>query len=156
MYLQYSFLPYLSPTSNTISVTIFVDVPYWPSYSKDNSSRVVPCPSLSLWRRDRNCMDSAENDDTWWYRTLSFFMTMQGVTPLLSRTSCAAGNGRLWNIYRTQPIWVHVITISLPKLLLLLNDGYVLQLWPETIAVRRLMICGFDDVWWPYDNRGRK
>ena len=38
---------------------------------------------------------SGENDDTWWYRTLTFFMTMQGVTPLLlSWTSCAAGNGR--------------------------------------------------------------
>ena len=30
-------------------------------------------------------------------------MTMQGVTPLLSRTSCAAGNLRFWNIHRNQP-----------------------------------------------------
>ena len=67
---------------------------------------------LSLWRGDRNRMGSGENDDTWWYRTPSFLMTMQGVTPLLSRTSCAAGNGRFWNIHRTHPIWVHGIKIS--------------------------------------------
>ena len=36
---------------------------------------------LSLWRRDRNRMDSGENDDTRWYRTLTFFMTLQEVTP---------------------------------------------------------------------------
>ena len=46
---------------------------------------------------------SGENDDTWWYRTPSFFMTMQGDTPLLvSRTSCVAGNGRFWNNHSTQ------------------------------------------------------
>ena len=59
---------------------------------------------------------SWENDDTWCYRTPSFFMTMQGVTPLLlSQTSYAARNGRFWNIHRTHPIRVHEITISLPK-----------------------------------------
>ena len=26
----------------------------------------------------------------WWYRTPAFFITMQGVTPLLTGTSCAA------------------------------------------------------------------
>ena len=66
---------------------------------------------LSLWRRVRNRMDSG--DSTLWYRTPSFFMAMQGVTPLLSRI--AAGNGRFWNIHRTHPIWVHAITISSPK-----------------------------------------
>ena len=56
------------------------------------------------------------NDNIWLYRTPSFFMTMQGVTPLLlSQISCAAGNGRFWNIHHTHPIWVHVIMISLPK-----------------------------------------
>ena len=46
----------------------------------------------------------------------SFLMTMQRITPLLlSRTSCAAGNGTFWNIHRTHPIWVHAITISLSK-----------------------------------------
>ena len=46
-----------------------------------------------------------ENDNTWWYRTPSFLMTMQGATPqLLSWTFCAAGNGRFWNIHRTHPI----------------------------------------------------
>ena len=40
-----------------------------------------------------------------WYRIPSFFMTMQVDTPLLlSRTSCAAGNGRFWNIHHTHPI----------------------------------------------------
>ena len=58
---------------------------------------------------------SGEND-TWWYRTPSFFMTMQGVTPqLLSRTCYVAGVGRFWNIHHTHPIWVHAITISWPK-----------------------------------------
>ena len=47
--------------------------------------------------RDLNRMDAGQNDDTWWYRIPSFFMTMQGVTPLLSGISCAAGNGRFWN-----------------------------------------------------------
>ena len=38
------------------------------------------------------------------------FMTMQGVTLLLYPwTSCAAGNGRFWNIHRTQPMRVHAI-----------------------------------------------
>ena len=58
---------------------------------------------------------SGENYDTWWYRTPSFFVTMQGVTPLLSWISCAADNGRFWNIHRTHPIWVHAITISSQK-----------------------------------------
>ena len=58
---------------------------------------------------------SGENDDIWWYRTPTFSMTMQGVTPLLPRTSCAAGNGRFWNIHRTHPIWVHAITNLRPS-----------------------------------------
>ena len=56
---------------------------------------------LLLWRRDHSRIDSGENDDTWWYTTPSFFMTRQGVTPLLSQNSCAAGNGRFWNIHLT-------------------------------------------------------
>ena len=70
---------------------------------------------LSLWRRDRNRIDSEEYGDTWWYRTPSFFMTMQTVTPLMSRTSCTAGSGRFWNIHRTHTIWVHAITFSSTK-----------------------------------------
>ena len=59
---------------------------------------------------------SGENDHTWWYRTPSFFMTMQGVTALLlSRTSCSTGNGRFWNIHHTHPMWTHAITISSPE-----------------------------------------
>ena len=54
-----------------------------------------------------------KTNNTWWCRTLSFFMTMQGVAPLLlSRTFCAADNGRFWNVHRTHPIWVHAITFS--------------------------------------------
>ena len=56
------------------------------------------------------------NYSTWWYRTPSFFMTMQRVTPLLlSRTSSAAGNGLFWNIHRIRPTWIHAITIFSPK-----------------------------------------
>ena len=36
---------------------------------------------------------------------------------------------------------------------LLFNDGHVLQLSSETDAVRRRLIHGLDDIWWPYDNR---
>ena len=74
--------------------------------------------SLVLYRVPHSgsfTLNSGENDDTWWYRTPSFFITIQGVTPLLSRTSCAAGNGRFWNIHHTHPIWDHVITISSSK-----------------------------------------
>ena len=67
--------------------------------------------SLVLYRvpRSGSCSTtfvqySGENDDTWWYRTPSFSITMQGVTPLLSRTSCAAGNGRFWDVHLTHPI----------------------------------------------------
>ena len=46
----------------------------------------------------------------------SFFLTMQGVVPLLlSRTSCADGNGRYWNIQRSHPIRVHAFAISSAK-----------------------------------------
>ena len=38
---------------------------------------------------------------------------------------------------------------------LLFNDRHLLQLTSETIAVRRLMIYGFDGICGPYDNRGR-
>ena len=48
-------------------------------------------------------------------RSPTFFMTIQGVTLLLSRTSCTAGTGRFWNIHCTRPITVHVITSSSPK-----------------------------------------
>ena len=38
-------------------------------------------------------------------RTPSFFITLQGVTLLLlSQISCAAGNGRFWNIHHTHLI----------------------------------------------------
>ena len=40
-------------------------------------------------------------------------------------------------------------------MLLLYNDGRVLQLWSETVAVRRRMLHGLGDILWPYDNRGR-
>ena len=38
---------------------------------------------------------------------------------------------------------------------LLFKVGHVLQLWSETVAVRRRIIYVMDDIWWPYDNRGR-
>ena len=59
---------------------------------------------------------SGVNYNTWWYRTPSFLMTVQGVPPLLrSRTSCNAGNSRFWNIHHTIPIWIQAIIISLPE-----------------------------------------
>ena len=43
--------------------------------------------------------------DTCWYWAPSFFMTMQGVTPLLlSWISCVDGSGRFWNNHRTHPM----------------------------------------------------
>ena len=38
---------------------------------------------------------------------------------------------------------------------LLSNDVHVLQLRSETVAVRRRMVYGLDDIGWPFDNRGR-
>ena len=37
----------------------------------------------------------------------------------------------------------------------LFSDGHVLQLWIQTVAVRRRMNYGVDDIWWPNDTRGR-
>ena len=46
-------------------------------------------------------MDTGENDDTWCYITPSFFMTMQGVTPLLmARTSCDILRRCQWEILK--------------------------------------------------------
>ena len=39
---------------------------------------------------------------------------------------------------------------------LLFNDGHVLQIWSETVAVYRRKIYGLNDRWWPYGNRERK
>ena len=82
---------------HTLSASIFVDVSYRLHYSMD---KFISCVVLVLpfWWRDYNCMDLGQNN-AWWHRTTSFFMTMQGVTSLLSWTSCAAGNGRFWNIH---------------------------------------------------------
>ena len=123
MYLQHSppFIYHLLTNVLSSSCTIsFIDVPYWPPYSTNKFiSCVVPGPPavvLSLWWKDSNRIDSGENDDTWWYRTPSFFMTAQGVTPLLlSKISWAAGNGRFWNIHHTHPIWVYGYIMSLSK-----------------------------------------
>ena len=50
-------------------------------------------------------MSSGTAWSTCWHRISSFFITMQGATPLLlSRTSCAAGNARFWNTHRTNPM----------------------------------------------------
>ena len=84
-------------------------------------------------------MVSGENDDSWWYRTASFFMTMQGVT-LLSRNSCAAGNGRFWNFHRTHPIFI-IILIS----------GSTIQVgsWPPARSSARLLYFWRPSTnWW--------
>ena len=75
-------------------------------------------------------------------RTSSFFMAMQGVTPLLSRTSCAAGNGRFWNIHRTHPMtsgptnsvqWRHAFTQGQWKALF----------WKLNFQFKRISDCYF-------------
>ena len=76
----------------------------------------VPRSGSFILAKRSNSMDSWENErDSEVQNPPPFLMTMQGVTPLLSRTSCAAGSGRFWNTHRTHPIWVHAITISSPK-----------------------------------------
>ena len=65
---------------------------------------------LSLCRRDRNRMDSRENDNTWWYRTPSLFITVQRVTPLLSRTSWQlaigdSGTSTVLTRYESMRLW---------------------------------------------------
>ena len=119
MYL-YHLLSNVWKVSYTISMSIFVYVPYLSPYSTDKFiSCVVPSPSQWFFHFGDdydNHMNSGENYDIWWYRIPSFFMTMQGLTPqLLSQTSCTTGNGRFWNIHCTYPTWVHAITISLPE-----------------------------------------
>ena len=113
----------LSPFPNfwkalyTISASIFY-VAYWPPHSRNKFiSCVVRVPRSGsfTWRRDSNHMDSGENDETWWYRTTLFFMPMEVISPLLSRTSCTADNERFLNIHHTHPIWVNAIMISSPK-----------------------------------------
>ena len=37
----------------------------------------------------------------------------------------------------------------------LFSDDHLLQLRSETVAIRRGKIYSLDDIWWPYDNRGR-
>ena len=72
--------------SYTISASIIVDVPYDCPMPRVSSSLLlywVLGVVLPLYRRDRKRMDSEENDATWWYRTASFFITMQGITQLL-------------------------------------------------------------------------
>ena len=119
--LIYHPFPNVWKVSYTISAPIFVDVPFWPPHSTDKFIFHLLCCTgsiavlISLCREDRNRMDSGENNGTWWYRTPSFVMTIQGVTPLLSRTSCATGNERFWNIHLTHPIWLHAITTYSPK-----------------------------------------
>ena len=72
------------------------------STSKADGTGMLPATARSC---STFVQRSEENDDTWWYRTQSFFMTMQGVTPLLlSWASCAADNGRFWNIHRIHPM----------------------------------------------------
>ena len=125
MYLQYSRpliyhrLPNVWKVSYTISAPISLDVPYWPHYSMDKFiSCVVTVPSQWFFHFGGEIVissNSGESEDSWWYGTSSFSMTVQGVTPLLSRTSCAAGNGRIRNIHRTRPIWLHGINIISPK-----------------------------------------
>ena len=67
---------------------------------------------LLLWQRDRNRMDSEKKV----VQIPSFFMIMQGVTPLLlSQNSCATGNGRFWNIHRIHLIRVLTIYNLLAK-----------------------------------------
>ena len=107
--LIYQLLPNVWKASYTISAPIFVGVPYWPSYSTDKLNSCV-LPRLSQWffHFDEGIVISWIQEKTTtlvaWYRTPSFFMTMQGVIPLLSRISCAAGNGRFLNIHRTHPM----------------------------------------------------
>ena len=126
MFLQYSRPPYFHllqsfwKATYVVSASKFVGVLHWPPSTTDNLiSYVVPDPSqwcFHLGEEIAIVQRSGEDDDTWWYRTLSFFMAMQDVTPLLlSRTFCAAGNGRFWNIHLTRPIWIYTITIFSPK-----------------------------------------
>ena len=102
MYLQYSDPLFLSPFAKCLegivhhqrvhlccSVLTDLQQGYVHLLSCIESLAVVH----SLWLSDRNRMNSGENDDTWCYRTPSFFMTMQGITPLLSRTLCTLAMG---------------------------------------------------------------
>ena len=87
-------------------------------------------PCLTQWRR-------------WVIRRWCFLMK-----PLSTRLDVlTALNVRIWD-------FENPTSLSCSSCLLF-NDGHVLQLWSETVAVRRRMIYGLDDTWWPYDNRER-
>ena len=114
--LIYHLLSNIWKASYTISASIFIEVPYLPHYRTDKFISCVvrvPHSGLSLWRRNCNRMDSGVKDDTCLCRTSSFFMTMQGVTPLLlTRTSCAAplamgdsGTSTIITRYESMRLW---------------------------------------------------
>ena len=102
MYLHYShpliyhLLPNVWKVSYTISASIFVDVPYWQPYSTEKSIYcVVPGPLQGFFHFGEEIVIAWTQKKT---------ATLDGtelhhspVTPLLllSRTSCAAGNGRI-------------------------------------------------------------
>ena len=107
--LIYHLFPNVWKASYTISMSIFVDVPYTSSCSTDKFiSCVVPDPSQWFFHFDQEIVI------TWTQEKITTLggteprhsSAMQGITPLalLSRTSCAGSNGRFWNIHRTHPI----------------------------------------------------
>ena len=101
--LIYHLLPNVWKASYTISMSIFVDVPYWLPYSMD---KFISCVVPVLHRGSCSTTFVQCSDYDTWNRTPPLFTTMLGVTSLLLlSTSC---NGRFWNSHHTHPIWVHV------------------------------------------------
>ena len=109
--------------SYTIRELIFADVSYCPPYSTDKFiSCIVPDPSQWFFHFGEEIIiawTQEENDDTILVVQKAIILNdnerNHTASLLLSRTSCAAGNGRFWNSHRTHPIWVHAIAISSPK-----------------------------------------
>ena len=96
MYLQYSrpliyhFLPNVWKTSFTISMSIFVDVPYWPHYSMDKFiSCVVPGPTQWFFHFDEEIVIAYTQEKT---------MTLAGTEPHCQRCNRSVTAEAVWLI----------------------------------------------------------
>ena len=95
-------LPNVWKTSYTISMSISVDVLYWPSYSMDNLISCVVLGSLQLFFRFGKKIVITSTQEK---------MTLCGTKPLIlyynarshtsDAVSCATGNRRFWNSHHS-------------------------------------------------------
>ena len=89
-----------------------------------------------------------------WQEDFSLLLYVYGPTQPLIKWVQGPALGYRWpniQLSHATSSWYHYCCCCC----LLFNESHVLQPWSVTIAFRRWMIYGLDDIWWPYDNRGR-